>query len=99
MYHAPMTPAQLLETVRIYEKSFRERTGTSARFPSDQLLGRATWAKFHKHILWMTEQVPKLIDEGKIEKSMRWLGFIQGALWARGLVSIGDLRAQNGKDP
>jgi len=44
------------------------------------------------------EMVPKMrgfLDEGRREKFMRWLGFIQGALWADGVYGIDDLKEHN----
>ena len=33
------------------------------------------------------------------EKVMRWLGFIQGALWAMGIYTVDELRAHNKGEP
>ncbi len=48
-----------------------------------------------QHVLWMCEEIPNLVDAGRIEKSMRWLGFVQGCLWQIGLLTIGDLKENN----
>lgn len=48
-----------------------------------------------KHVCWMCIEGKKLVDEGRIEKAMRWLGFVQGVLFARGLVSIEQLKNTN----
>jgi hypothetical protein len=45
------------------------------------------------HIMWMCVEAQKFVDEGRIEKAMRWLGFIQGVLWmsqARTLEQLKD---------
>jgi len=36
-----------------------------------------------------------LIDEGRIEKAMRWLGFIQGVLWSIGDFTVDELRTHS----
>ena len=36
----------------------------------------------------------KLAFDGKVEKAMRWLGFVQGTLWLLGVYSIDEMRAQ-----
>lgn len=40
-------------------------------------------------------RIQPIIDEGNVDKSMRWLGFIQGALWAVGFYSIDELKEMN----
>lgn len=47
-----------------------------------------------KHALWMCYQLRDLPQED-MEKACRWLGFVQGVLWARGLYSINDMREHN----
>lgn len=44
------------------------------------------------HLVWMCEKAIELIHEGSIEKSHRWLGFVQGVLWASEIYSIHELR-------
>jgi hypothetical protein len=47
------------------------------------------------HLLFMCEEIPKLIDNGKIEKAMRWLGFIQGVLCEKDFYTIDQLKDHN----
>jgi hypothetical protein len=45
------------------------------------------------HTMWMCVEAQKFVDEGRVEKAMRWLGFIQGVLWmsqARTLAQLKD---------
>jgi hypothetical protein len=44
------------------------------------------------HLAWMCEQAADFVAEGRIEKAMRWLGFIQGVLWMMGLKTLNQLR-------
>lgn len=46
------------------------------------------------HLRAMIAQVA-LWPAERIEKKFRWLGFIQGTLWALGLVTIDTLKKQN----
>ena len=46
-----MTPERLVAIAKSYAESLQKRAGTPERFPADQLLGLATWAKFHRHLL------------------------------------------------
>lgn len=52
----------------------------------------------YKHLLWLTLNGPKLLDEGRRDKAQRWLGFVQGALWWARLASIEELKAMNRSD-
>lgn len=47
------------------------------------------------HLAWMCEQIPGFMKEGKEEKAQRWLGFVQGSLWAFGLRTIDQMREDN----
>lgn len=48
------------------------------------------------HLLWLCQAGRELVDEGRSEKAFRWLGFVQGALWASGIVEqIGALKRMN----
>lgn len=46
------------------------------------------------HLKWMLEQLrlPEMFSEGKRN---RWLGFVQGALWAKGLTTIEKEKERN----
>lgn len=51
------------------------------------------------HVLWMVVHTMRAVGdilEQKMspEKVQRWLGFIQGALWANGVYSIDEMRVQ-----
>ena len=47
------------------------------------------------HILWMISQMAELFKQDKFEKMNRWIGFIQGALWSRGIYSVSEMREHN----
>lgn len=54
------------------------------------------------HVCWMLYQMKTMItrkEDGTIDytsalKFNRWLGFVQGAMWMDGIVTIEDLRNQ-----
>lgn len=48
-----------------------------------------------EHIAFMLGRIPELVAAGRREKAMRWLGFVQGYLWAKGIASIDALKAAN----
>lgn len=44
------------------------------------------------HVMWMCVEAQKFVAEGRIEKAMRWLGFIQGVLWMGNTRTLNELR-------
>jgi hypothetical protein len=44
-----------------------------------------------RHALWMCKKIPELAAD----KQNRWLGFVQGILWANGVFTIGEMRGHN----
>jgi len=47
------------------------------------------------HIRTMLNKIPKFMEDGREDKAMRWLGFIQGWLWARGFYTIEQMAGHN----
>lgn len=47
------------------------------------------------HLLWMCTKIPSLIQEERLDKAMRWLGFLQGALWALEILSVEESKRLN----
>jgi hypothetical protein len=45
-----------------------------------------------EHLKWMIGEMRSMDDR---EKLMRWIGFIQGALWGLGFSSINNFRSMN----
>jgi len=45
-----------------------------------------------QHAAWMCVEGQKLVDEGKLEKANRWLGFVQGVLWMGNQLTIDQMR-------
>ena len=51
-----------------------------------------------KHLLWLAVNGRDLVHEGRREKAMRWLGFLQGGLWALYLADVDDLKGMKRPD-
>jgi hypothetical protein len=90
-----MTSDKVNAVLRHIIKSLRlgshmpRRAGHEDRFPAQR--------QALDHALWMAEEALTFPPE-KIEKKMRWLGFVQGALWCHGGESIQELKEQNMPD-
>ena len=51
------------------------------------------------HVWWLTREGLKLVEAGRREKAMRWLGFIQGAIsWGLELCTVDQLKDMNRPD-
>ena len=51
-----------------------------------------------EHVRWMVAETLTWPAE-RLEKKFRWLGFIQGVLWAEGVASVDTLKKMNMPDP
>lgn len=47
------------------------------------------------HVLWMLYEIQTFAEANNLEKANRWLGFVQGILWVRGIYSIQQMMADN----
>jgi len=47
------------------------------------------------HMLTMIPKMREFLKEGRREKTFRWLGFIQGVLWAKGVFNLEELKNHN----
>jgi hypothetical protein len=50
------------------------------------------------HLRSMCDEIPAIVAHHHTEKAMRWLGFMQGVLWAGGYYTLNDLRKHNAPD-
>jgi hypothetical protein len=47
------------------------------------------------HVAWMCTEAKTFVAEDRMEKAMRWLGFIQGVLWMTSFFSVSELKVDN----
>ena len=52
---------------------------------------------FLRHLLFMCGEIRVMLEEDRREKVMRWLGFLQGALWSSG-IPLDTFKNQNRPD-
>ena len=101
-----MTKDKLRSVFQFYQQTLDIESQRRARFPSgNPHIGPRQFsvdeARTHfmlpppnelAHFRFMCAEAQKFIDGDRVEKAMRWLGFLQGALWARGYYSLDDVR-------
>ena len=102
-----MTPQKVREVLRLYETSDRVMQGmhdpdTPARIPGsaalDVINSERDELRVRRHLVWMCREAAAFPDE-KVEKMMRWLGFIQGCLFCFGAYTLDELKRHNMPDP
>jgi hypothetical protein len=49
----------------------------------------------HRHLLYMCTEIERMVAVGQREKAFRWLGFLQGSVWAFGMSDLAQLKAMN----
>lgn len=74
-----MTDDKILEVLHRYQK---EITGHPMRMFDDHF----------SHCAAMIPQMEEFLAEGRRDKVFRWLGFIQGVLYAKGVYTIEQLK-------
>jgi len=99
-----MTKEKVMRVFEFYASRLQlARPGTPAhQFDDVKAAGFQPWQmqEFSElaHLNFMCSEGQKLIEEGRTEKAMRWLGFLQGVLWARGFYSLDDLKNHSRPD-
>lgn len=103
-----MTSQKLLDVLKVYDGLLVKRGATAQRIEEREWrvnsAGRVehvqtTLLQQESHLLWMCREAAGFVSEDRIEKAMRWLGFIQGAFWILGLRSIEQMKLDNMQTP
>lgn len=51
-----------------------------------------------QHLAFVCEETPRLMAAGRVDKAMRWLGWLQGAVWGLGSESLHAAKRKNMPD-
>lgn len=104
-----MTPEKLKSVLQGYYEMLRPRRShlplDVVRLPDelhDEKAGSIGPIQGMSHVMWMCVEAQQFVDEGRVEKAMRWLGFIQGVLWMSNTRTLEQLKADSapsGEDP
>ncbi len=78
-----MTGDQIVAATDRYDRELEKEEIPVAEHPHDIIcmMRRAALA----HLRTMFPKMVQFVSEDKIEKAMRWLGFVQGVLWVCGV--------------
>ena len=88
-----MTADKVRETLAIYRKKFEEMGIPKSQSPHSSF--PTSDKDFLAHCHGMLEEMEVFIQEGRMDKVFRWLGFIQGCLWRIGVYTIEEMKNHN----
>ena len=88
-----MTSEKVREAIALYRRLFEERGVDKSEVSHAQYSPSGLLQLQHCH--GMLDKMENFLKEGKREKAMRWLCFIQGVLWVHGFYTLNELRAHN----
>lgn len=91
-----MESNKILDVIARYRDHFtKEKIGTVDFSHTDK---PKSYEEMLAHCHGMLDKMEKFILEDRMEKTFRWLGFIQGCLWSAGQYSLEDLKNHNRPD-
>lgn len=85
-----MTPQKVLGVIRIYRRLFEELGIAKHDYPHDDILDTMEHGLEHCH--GMLDKMETFVHAGHMDKTFRWLGFIQGATWALRVYPLTSLK-------
>ena len=87
---------KMLEVITIYREHFTKEGIDPVDFShTDKPKSRG---EILSHCHGMLDKMEKFIEEGRIAKTFRWIGFIQGCLWSTGQYTLEDLKNHSRPD-
>ena len=84
---------KIREVIDIYRKGFEQKKISKKR--SSRNSRPSSKEERLAHIHEMLDEIEIFLEEERIEKAFRWLGFIQGCLWSTGFYTIEELKNHN----
>ena len=91
-----MTPDKVREVIRLYRAYFVEHDIEAIEYHHEQIVYSPHDTLGHCH--GMLDKMVEFIQAGRIEKTFRWLGFIQGCLWSEGIHTLAELQDHSRQD-
>lgn len=88
-----MTADKIRLVLATYRQKFEKMGIPKKEAPYDSFPSSDEVCLAHCHD--MLDKMEDFLNQGKIEKVFRWLGFIQGCLWRCGIYTINESRDQN----
>lgn len=89
-----MTDEKMLEALDAAEASL-QKFWNGKKIPRIRSMDAVLPWNRSMHIGWMIWMVREFIDGDRRDKAQRWLGFIQGALWAMCIMTVENAKRAN----
>lgn len=94
-----MEAAKVVEVFQKYARELNEKGCFGQRIEDNKILFKHYRRRvILNHLAWMCEKGIILAEEESLDKAFRWLGFVQGVLWALNIYPIHDLKNHNRPD-
>jgi hypothetical protein len=90
-----MNADKVREVLAVYRKEFEGLGIPKKSFPHNKLPKFEFNREWLAHCHYMLDEIEGFIQEGRMEKVFRWLGFIQGCLWRSGVFTVEELKNHN----
>jgi len=94
-----MDAAKVKEVIARYRDFFEIEHISKNDFPHDELpdpsFDYTAGENVLSHCHGMLDKMEKFLEEGRLEKTFRWLGFVQGCLWTMGQLTLQELMDHN----
>lgn len=88
-----MTPEKIKEALDACDEAIQDSSWGAVR-PERFPVAHA-YDEQRSHLRWMIIETKKFVDEGRLDKAFRWLGFIQGACWSMNIMTIEQAKRMN----
>ena len=88
-----MTSDKVREVLATYRKKFEELDVPKKQFPHSSLPKSDN--DFLAHCHGMLDEMEIFVQECRMDKVFRWLGFIQGCLWRIGVYTVEEMKNHN----
>ncbi|MDP3947199.1 MAG: hypothetical protein Q8Q41_00715 [bacterium] len=88
-----MTKDKVRQVIGIYRRYFESRGIGRRAMPHDMVPKTREEALEHCHS--MLDKMEEFVNENRLDKAFRWLGFIQGCLWVHAVHTLDELMDHN----
>ncbi len=88
-----MSKEKVLAILDTYRRAFFKKGIKKKDYPHGVLLQSIEDGLQHCH--GMLDKITEFVEQDRMGKAFRWLGFIQGVLWLSGIYTLNDLKNHN----
>lgn len=91
-----MTKDKVRAVIGSYRCYFESRGISAIAMPED--MPPRTREDVLQHCHAMLDKLEEFVNENRLDKAFRWLGFIQGCLWTHAVYTLDELKDHNRPD-